>query len=186
MGVHPAGNRGSFSYDWSLPSLSRLRDGTHLLAVGPVNPGHLPRPGRSAGCAGGCPNLGPGRRIVIKTARHGVIRIAGQAGSQARQLRPDHSRTTEAGLCRTHHPSSLPNIRSSVVQQAQRYASADPPLRRAGHLSKLAWELPLTADWYLHLYADPCYVSRPAAPSGYAFSARPAGMRALPAGSANR
>jgi hypothetical protein len=46
-------------------------------------------------------------------------------------------------------------------------------LRRAGHLSKLAWELPLTADWYLHLYADPCYLSRPAAPSGYAFQPGP-------------
>jgi hypothetical protein len=28
-----------FLLRWSLPSLSRLRDGTHLLAVGPVNPG---------------------------------------------------------------------------------------------------------------------------------------------------
>ena len=43
-------------------------------------------------------------------------------------------------------------------------------LRRAGHLSKLAWELPLTADWYLHLYADPCYLSRPAARPDTPFS----------------
>jgi MFS family permease len=61
------------AYGWaaarSLAVPSRLRDGTHLLAVGPVNPGLLPRPGGTAGRAGGCPNLGPGRRIVRKTAR---------------------------------------------------------------------------------------------------------------------
>ena len=35
---------------------------------------------------------------------------------------------------------------SAPVQQAQRDASADPTLRRAGHLPKLAREQPLTAN----------------------------------------
>src|SRR5579864_4588399 len=62
----------------------RLRDGTHPLAAGPVNPGLLHRTGRSGRHAGGChKNLGPGRRIVSRTARKGVSRFAGQAGTQA-------------------------------------------------------------------------------------------------------
>src|SRR2546430_2090085 len=62
----------------------RLRDGTHPLAAGPVNPGLLHRTGRSGRHAGGCQiNLGPGRRIVSRTAREGVSRFAGQAGTQA-------------------------------------------------------------------------------------------------------
>src|SRR5256885_9233136 len=62
----------------------RLRDGTHPLAAGPVNPGLLHRTGRSGRHAGGCRiNLGPGRRIVSRTAREGVSRFAGQAGTQA-------------------------------------------------------------------------------------------------------
>jgi hypothetical protein len=75
-----------------------------------------------------------------------------------------------------------PNIRSSAVQQAQRDASADPPLRRAGHLPRLAWDKPLTANWYLHLYADPSYLSRVRRTirARLASQATPAGMRALP------
>jgi hypothetical protein len=62
----------------------RLRDGTHPLAAGPVNPALLHRTGRSGRHAGGCQiNLGPGRRIVSRTAREGVSRFAGQAGTQA-------------------------------------------------------------------------------------------------------
>ena len=35
---------------------------------------------------------------------------------------------------------------SATVQQAQHDASTDPTLPRAGHLPKLAWEHPLTAN----------------------------------------
>lgn len=34
------------------------------------------------------------------------------------------------------------------------------PLRRAGHLPKLAREQPVTANWNLHVYAGPSYLSR--------------------------
>jgi len=39
MGVHPAGNSACFFYDGHCHPFLRLRDGTHPLAVGPVNPG---------------------------------------------------------------------------------------------------------------------------------------------------
>jgi hypothetical protein len=46
--------------------------------------------------------------------------------------------------------------------QAQRHASADSPLRRAGYLPRLVWEQLLTADWYLHLCVDPSDLRRSA------------------------
>ena len=53
VGVHAAGNRACL-YDGHRHPFLWLRDGTHPLAVGPVNPGLLPRPGRSDRHAGGC------------------------------------------------------------------------------------------------------------------------------------
>ena len=53
VGVHAAGDRGAtgngacFFYDGHCHPFLRLRDGTHPLAVGPVNPGLLHRTGRS-------------------------------------------------------------------------------------------------------------------------------------------
>jgi hypothetical protein len=67
-------------------------------------PRPLARPGRSAGCAGRCPNPGPGRRIVSKTARHGVSRIAGQAGSQARPYAPIRTNPGKQGPNHYEHP----------------------------------------------------------------------------------
>jgi hypothetical protein len=46
MGVHAAGV-GACLYDSQCHPFLWLRDGTHPLAAGPVNPGLLPRPGRS-------------------------------------------------------------------------------------------------------------------------------------------
>ena len=94
-----------------------------------------------------------------------------------------HERPVAGGLL----SASLPNIRSSVVQLAQRDASADLPLRRAGHRPELAWEQPLTANWYLHLYAGPSCLSRARRAVGarLAGQAAPAGMRTLPAGPAD-
>ncbi len=53
VSVHAAGNRGAtgnracFFYDGHCHPFLRLRDGTHPLAAGPVNPGLLHRTGRS-------------------------------------------------------------------------------------------------------------------------------------------
>src|SRR6266705_6400558 len=61
-----------------------LRDGTHPLAAGPVNPGLLHRTGRSDRHRRQVPlNLGPGRQPVSQDSPHGVSRIGGQAGTQA-------------------------------------------------------------------------------------------------------
>src|SRR5580704_13786256 len=50
----------------------------------PVNPGLLPRPGRSDRQRRRVPeNLGPGRQIVSQDSPSGVSRIGGQAGTQA-------------------------------------------------------------------------------------------------------
>src|SRR5712691_13551429 len=86
-----------------------LRDGTHPLAAGPVNPGLLHRTGRSGRCCRWVPqNLGPGRQIDSQDNPSGVSRFAGQAGTQAPTLRPDHRKTAEAGP-EALKPSSLPN-----------------------------------------------------------------------------
>src|SRR5712691_5836220 len=47
VGVHAAGDGACFFYDGHSHPFLRLRDGTHPLAVGPVNPGLLTRLGRS-------------------------------------------------------------------------------------------------------------------------------------------
>jgi hypothetical protein len=39
VGVHAASDRACFFYDGQRHPFLRLRDGTHPLAVGPVNPG---------------------------------------------------------------------------------------------------------------------------------------------------
>ena len=69
VGVHAASDGACF-YDGHCHPFLRLRDGTHPLAVRPVNPGLLPRPGRSDRQRRWVPeNLGPGRQIDIKTTR---------------------------------------------------------------------------------------------------------------------
>src|SRR5580700_6329107 len=101
----------------------RLRDGTHPLAAGPVNPGLLHRTGRSGRHAGGChKNLGPGRRIVSRTARKGVSRFAGQAGTQAPDPTPvlSQDRGSRAGSTIHTLPADSPP------------ESREPPLERSG------------------------------------------------------
>ena len=79
--------------------------------------------------------------------------------------------------------SLLPNAEYSLVcgPAGSRDTSADSLLRRAGHFPKLAREQPLTANWDLHLYAGPSYLSRAATPSGQALSAMPPRRQARPA-----
>src|SRR5947208_17100601 len=55
-----------------------------LMYAGPMHPSVLHMTSTSSRHAGGCQIiLGPGRRIVRRTAREGVSRFAGQAGTQA-------------------------------------------------------------------------------------------------------
>src|SRR4249919_146020 len=93
----------------------RLRDGTHPLAAGPANPGLLHRTGRSGRHAGGCQiNLGPGRRIVSRTAREGVSRFAGQAGTQAPDPTPvlSQDRGSRAGSTTHTLPAESEQLRA--------------------------------------------------------------------------
>src|SRR6266705_6462656 len=55
-----------------------LRDGTHPLAVGPVNPGLCQDRADHTGSAGGCQELGPGRQAGSRTTS------TASAGSQVR------------------------------------------------------------------------------------------------------
>src|SRR5215472_15456215 len=85
-----------------------LRDGTHPLAVGPVNPGLCQDRADQTGSAGGCQELGPGRQAGSRTTLNGVGRIAGQAGSQAPTLRPYHRKTPEVRRRVGTAPPTLP------------------------------------------------------------------------------
>src|SRR5712691_9061088 len=106
-----------------------LRDGTHPLAAGPVNPGLLHRTGRSGRCCRWVPqNLGPGRQIDSQDNPNGVSRFAGQAGTQAPTLRPDHHKTTEAGP-EALKPSSLPTICGFAASGIRAALSTDQPVR---------------------------------------------------------
>src|SRR5690349_15641563 len=111
---------GVFTMVIAIPFL-RLRDGTHPLAAGPVNPGRLHRTGRSGRHAGRCRiNLGPGRRIVSRTAREGVSRFAGQAGTQAPDPTPvlSQDRGSRAG-------STIP------ILPADFHSANQPPVSRS-------------------------------------------------------
>jgi len=72
-----------------------LRDGTHPLAVGPVNPGLCQDRADQAGSAGGA-RTGTRPASRYKDNLNGVGRIESQAGSQAPALRPNHRETTKA------------------------------------------------------------------------------------------
>jgi hypothetical protein len=131
-------NRGSFFYDghsrpfsdkgWHAPAGRRSREARPLA-----------RPGRSAGKAGGCPNLGPGRRIVIKAAKSGVSRFAGQAGSQARHYAQATPEPRKLG-CVGHNlilPAdsfrlSLPGAEADCWEQISALCPASPTFRDRG------------------------------------------------------
>src|SRR5690348_12936370 len=85
------------SLRWSLSSLSRLRGGTHPLAVGPANPGLLHRPGRSDRQRRWVPGAGPGRQIDLKTARTASADSEVRPGPRPQTLRPYQAKTSEAG-----------------------------------------------------------------------------------------
>jgi hypothetical protein len=65
---------------------------------GPVNPGLLPRPGRSDRQRRWVPeNLGPGRQGDIKTTRAASADSEVRPGPRPPTLRPHQPKTTEAG-----------------------------------------------------------------------------------------
>src|SRR5438270_5350884 len=115
----------------------RLRDGTHPLAAGPVNPGLLHRTGRSGRHAGRCQiNLGPGRRIVSRTAREGVSRFAGQAGTQAPDPTPVLSQDRGSRAGSTIH--ILPA--DSALENRQVQASSTALISAIPDAGRLNWE----------------------------------------------
>src|SRR5215469_14330537 len=82
-------------------------------AVGPGNPGLLPRPGRSDRQRRWVPGAGPGRQIDLKTARTASADSEVRPGPRPQTLRPYQAKTSEAGP-EALSTSSLP-IRDSYV-----------------------------------------------------------------------
>ena len=122
---------------------------------GPVNPGLLPRPGRSDRQRRWVPeNLGPGRQGVIKTARAAPADSEVRPGPRPPTLRPHQPKTTQAGpeaekQGQEHYPHPPCRFRS-ILYSADRLAGdiqiilfgvysgcfADP----GGHLWEIAWD----------------------------------------------
>jgi hypothetical protein len=126
MGVH-ATSKG-VSLRWSRHPLLRLRDGTHPLAVGPGNPGLLPRPGRSDRQRRWVPeNLGPGRQGDLKTARVAPADSEVMPGPRPPDATPPPAQNHESRAgSRQAGPkalstSSLPTICSSVEWRGWRF-----------------------------------------------------------------
>src|SRR5216683_1152510 len=87
-----------------MPSLfSGCRDGTHPLAVGPVNPGLFPGQADQTGSAGGChENLGPADRSFRRTTRAASADSEVRPGPRPPTLTPHQVKAREAG------PEALP------------------------------------------------------------------------------
>src|SRR5215831_18857359 len=69
-----------------------------------ATPASGPGQADQTGSAGGCQKEpGPGRQVDPKTTS-GVSRLAGQAGPRSPTLRPNHSKTSEAGPEHYPHP----------------------------------------------------------------------------------
>jgi hypothetical protein len=114
----------------------RLRDGTHPLALGSVNPGLLHRPGRSDRQRRCVPEAGPGRQIDLKTAeRHRPIRRSGRDPG----LRP-YARTRpkprKQGRRHYPHPPCRIGRRFVVCRTRGADASADCRCLRAGTFTR--------------------------------------------------
>jgi hypothetical protein len=88
----------------------RLRDGTHPLAAGPVNPGLLHRTGRSGRYAGGCRiNLGPADESLAGQPERASADSQVRPGPRLPTLRPYSVKTGEARP-EALSTSSLPNL----------------------------------------------------------------------------
>ena len=84
-------------YDGHSHPFLRLRDGTHPLAARTCEPRPLARPGQIRPAAPvGAVKPGPGRRIVIKTARAASADSEVRPGPRPLTLRPHQAKTTQA------------------------------------------------------------------------------------------
>src|SRR5215471_8046584 len=104
---------------------------------GPVNPGLLPRPGRSGRQRRWVPKTGaPADKSFAGQPESGVGRFGGQAGTRPQTLRPHRRKTSEAGP-EDLPTSSLPNICPTLAGGVQRWRHAD-YLFGAGRTAKRA------------------------------------------------
>jgi hypothetical protein len=98
-------------YDGHCRPLLRLRDGTHPLAAGPVNPGLFPGQADQTGSAGGCQkNLGPADKSFRRTTRPASAESEVRPGPRPPTLRRRQVETREAGP-EALSTSSLPSMR---------------------------------------------------------------------------
>src|SRR5436305_6792723 len=130
MGIHAAGD-GTGLYDGHSHPFLRLRDGTHPLAVGSVDPGLLHRPGRSGRLRRWVPETGARPTGRFEGQRIGVSRLAGQAGTQAPDATPSpgpyggsHARSTIHSLPADYAPIVADNFASP---EGRRTASSGGP-----------------------------------------------------------
>src|SRR6266849_5566517 len=84
---------------------------------GPVNPGLLPRPGRSDRQRRWVPRTGARPTDRYQDNPSGVGRFAGQAGTRSPTLRPHHRKTAEAGPGALTHilPADYDRLRDCIV-----------------------------------------------------------------------
>ena len=116
VGVHAAGDGACVSTMVTAIPFCRLRDGTHPLAARTCEPRPLAQARQIRPAAPvGARNLGPGRQIVIKTARAASADSEVRPGPRPPTLRPHQRKTWEAGP-EALSTSSLPNPASVEAQ----------------------------------------------------------------------
>src|SRR5437763_826287 len=127
-------------------SFLRLK-GWHPLAAGPVNPGLLPRTGRSGRHRRWVPEkLGPGRQIDLRTARAASADSEVRPGPRPQTLRPYQAKTTEAGP-EAQSTSSLPTRRAPLRLASSCAGCAYLPVIEvfAGTALRVSQQLPASA-----------------------------------------
>jgi hypothetical protein len=87
---------------------------------GPVNPGLLPRPGRSDRQRRWVPKTGPGRQIVSKDNPSGVSRFGGRPGSRPLTIPPRHLKAGKAGPKAYPHPPCRLCTRAEPIDWSRR------------------------------------------------------------------
>src|SRR6266480_5205063 len=127
MGIHAAGD-GTCLYDGQCHPFLRLRDGTHPLAARTCEPRPLAqarqiRPAAPVGAI----KPGPGRRIVIKTARAASADSEVRPGPRPPTLRPRQVETGEAGP-EALPTSSLPITGEFLTSDRQWHSWAEQPI----------------------------------------------------------
>src|SRR5882672_11662366 len=105
----------------------RLRDGTHPLAAGPVNPGLLHRTGRSGRHAGGCQiTWDPADESLAGQPERASADSRVRPGPRPPTLRPHHRKTAQAGP-EALSTVSLPTMHASLCSSGDCGHRADQP-----------------------------------------------------------